>query len=82
MLVAGDPLHVQGNAELRSTLVYNPLQAGPSPLHAVAQEGHLQVAQVLLEGGADVNQANQVLCLHMYMYHRVHTSVSIVPHAV
>ena len=36
------------------------LQNGWTPLHEAALKGHLQVAQALVEAGADVNSKNNV----------------------
>ncbi len=41
-----------------STLADHPLGAGLSPLHLAAQGGHLDVMDLLLEAGADVNAAD------------------------
>jgi len=60
MLGVGDSLYVGGNTDSLSTLVCGPIQDGASPLLAAAIKGHLEVVCALLEGSADVNQANQV----------------------
>ena len=36
------------------------LQDGMSPLHLASNEGHLDTVKVLIEAGANVNQANKV----------------------
>ena len=36
------------------------LQYGISPLHAASIEGHIDVVKILIDAGADVNQANKV----------------------
>ena len=36
------------------------LQYGSSPLYAASWKGHLDVVKILLEAGANINQAQQV----------------------
>jgi len=64
MLSVDSLLHVGGITDLLSTHACDYLQDGGSPLLASAQEGHLEVVRVLLEGGAGVNQARQV-CVYL-----------------
>jgi len=69
--------------DLLSTLVYDPLQDGISPLYAAAQEGHLEMVRALLEGGADVNQARKVCtCVSRRAHKCVISNDSFVSRAV
>jgi len=43
-----------------SPLLYGLLQNGISPLFIAVQQGHTEVVQALLGGGAHVHQTNQV----------------------
>ena len=38
------------------------IQDGLSPLYVASQEGHTDVVDILVKAGADVNQANTVVC--------------------
>ena len=38
------------------------IQNGASPLYVASQEGHTDVVDILVKAGADVNQANTVVC--------------------
>ena len=44
------------------------LQCGWSPLHAASDKGHLDIVKTLIEAGANVNQADEVLCVVDYMW--------------
>ena len=39
------------------------VQDGASPLYVASHEGHTDVVDILVKAGADVNQANTVVCL-------------------
>jgi len=78
MLGAGDSSHIGCITDLLSTLFCDPLQHEVSPLYAAAQEGHLEVVRLLMEGGADVNHAKLVCAVS----HGVHASMSNVLRAV
>ena len=39
------------------------VQIGASPLYGASQNGHTAVVDILIEAGADVHQANIVVCM-------------------
>jgi len=55
------------------------MQSGFTPLHIAAHYGNTNVAQLLIEKGADVNYKARVSALHRHTCHivSVYTSISM-----
>ena len=53
------------------------VQDGASPLYAASQEGHTDVVDILVKAGANVNQANTVVCLFELAVHNTHADMYV-----
>ncbi len=54
---------MQSSFRQRLDAVRLPLQAGWTALHAAAVKGHVDIATLLLNEGADANAEDKVLCM-------------------
>ena len=53
-------LCVNKHVDYKGTLLFTVPQSGATALHVACQEGHVQVAELLLQAGASVEQETKV----------------------